>query len=99
MKRWNDIKGKKVTAQRKARLDSEVADELLAMGLRELREAAGKTQAEVAEVADMTQGELSRLERREDHRLSTVRRYVRALGGDVEVVAVVGDKRVKLEGV
>jgi hypothetical protein len=28
--------------------------------------------------------------------VSTLRRVVRALGGDIEVVAVVGDKRVKL---
>jgi hypothetical protein len=44
----------------------------------------------------MTQSELSRLERRPDHLVSTLRRYVKALGGELEVTAVLGAKRVKL---
>jgi len=61
-----------------------------------MRELLGKTQEEVAEVTKMTQWEISRMERRSDHRLSTLRRLVKALGGDLEVVANLGDKRVKL---
>jgi hypothetical protein len=53
------------------------------------------TQVELAEAADMTQGQISSLEHRTDHLISTLRRCVRALGGDIEVVAVVGNKRVK----
>lgn len=99
MKTWRNIKAAKMTPARKARLDREVRDELLAMHLRELREAAGKTQADVAEVAEMTQAELSKVERREDHLVSTLRRYVEALGGELEVVAVIGNKRIALTGV
>ena len=69
------------------------------MNLRALRESVGKTQSELALEANMTQSELSRLEHRKNHLLSTLRRYVRALGGDVEVVAVLGDKRIPLVGV
>jgi hypothetical protein len=47
----------------------------------------------------MAQGELSKIENREDHRLSTLRRYIKALGGDLEVVAVFDDKRIRLHGV
>lgn len=36
------------------------------------------------------------LEQRSDHRVSMVRRVVEGLGGHLEVVAMVGDKRVKL---
>jgi transcriptional regulator with XRE-family HTH domain len=96
MKKWTDIKAKNMTPERRARLDHEVRAELLSMDLRELREMAGKTQAAVAEVAEMTQSELSRLERREDHRLSTLRKFVEALGGELEVIAVFGAKRVAL---
>ena len=69
------------------------------MNLRALRESLGKTQDEIARRAAMTQSQLSRLERRDDHLLSTLRKYVRALGGDLEVVAVLRKKRVSLRDV
>ncbi len=74
-------------------------DELCALTLRQLREEAGVTQVELAELAEITQSALSRIERREDNPIETLRRYVEALGGELEVVAVLGNKRVKLMGV
>jgi DNA-binding XRE family transcriptional regulator len=56
--------------------------------LRVLREGAGLTQAEVAAAAEMDQSEISRIEQRDDLKLSTLRRYARALGAEVEVTAV-----------
>jgi hypothetical protein len=47
----------------------------------------------------MDQSELSKAERRADHRLSTLRRYVEALGGELEVFARFGSKRVRLKEV
>jgi hypothetical protein len=44
----------------------------------------------------MTQSELSRLESRDDHLTSTLRRYVEALGGTLEISAVFGGRRIKL---
>jgi len=38
------------------------------------------------------------LENRDDYRLSTLRRFVQALGGWLEVIAHVGDETVKLRG-
>jgi transcriptional regulator with XRE-family HTH domain len=96
--KWSDIK-RKMAPERRARVDEAVRRELLAMELRELRTEAGKTQAEVAEIAEMTQAELSKFERREDHLISTLRRYVEALGGELEVVAVFDNKRIALKGV
>lgn len=66
------------------------------MDLRAIREMIGKTQSEAADTAEMTQGELSRLERRSDHLLSTIRRYIESLGGEVDVIARFGDKMVRL---
>lgn len=60
------------------------------MTLRTLRESLGKTQGEVAREAAMTQPQLSRVEKRRDHLLSTLRKYVKAMGGEVDVVARVG---------
>ncbi|CAN5754516.1 hypothetical protein BH11MYX3_BH11MYX3_38700 [soil metagenome] len=56
--------------------------------LRALREAAGKTQEEVAKASGMDQSEISRVEQRDELRLSTLRRYARALDAELEIVAV-----------
>lgn len=69
--------------------------------MRTLREAAGKTQAEVAEASRIDQADVSRLESREtfaDCQVSTLQRYVAALGGQLELVAAFGDRRIALAG-
>ena len=58
------------------------------LSLRAMREEAHKTQAEVAAALGTEQGEISRVERREDVRLSTLRRYAEAIGAECEVVFV-----------
>ncbi len=97
--RWADIKHKGKSPERIAAIERLVKDDILELELRELRELSGMTQVEAAEIAEMTQAQLSRIERRDDHLVSTIRRYVEALGGTVEVVAVLGNKRVALTGV
>jgi predicted transcriptional regulator len=93
---WQEIKAKKFTPEQLQQIDDAVAQELLEMDLRSLREAAGLTQEELAQRVAVTQSQLSKLERREDFRLSTLRRYVTALGGQLEIVAVVDGKRIRL---
>jgi len=83
----------------KATTLSQARQNELEMSLRELRASAGKTQVDVAEEAGLTQGSLSQFERSPDHKLSALRRYVTALGGKLEVVAVLGDKRIAIRGV
>jgi DNA-binding XRE family transcriptional regulator len=66
--------------------------------LRVLREVAGKTQAEVAEAAEMDQSEISRVEQRDDLKLSTLRRYARAFDAEIEIAAVLkGGRRIRLD--
>jgi hypothetical protein len=70
--------------------------------LRTIREAAGKTQVDVTAASHMDQGDISRLEGRasfDDCVVSTLKRYVAALGGQLELVATFGDKRIILAGV
>ncbi len=81
--------------QRPETLDQARANER-EVGLRELRALAGATQREVSEAMGMDQGQLSRLERQDDSLGSTLRRYVEALGGKLEITAVLGDKRITL---
>jgi hypothetical protein len=65
--------------------------------LKTLRAALGKTQAEIAQAARMAQGDVSRLEGREDVKVSTLARYASALGGSVEVAVVVDGRRYVLD--
>jgi predicted transcriptional regulator len=99
MHRWKDVQKRKLSREQIDQVRRKVADEVLEMNLRSLRESLGKTQDEIARLADVTQSQLSKIERRDDHLISTLRRYVRALGGDIEVIAVVGEKRIALRGV
>ena len=70
--------------------------------LRTLREAIGKTQVDLAKQSHIDQADVSRLESRsdfEDCQVATLRRYVEALGGSLQLVAQFGDKRIALCGV
>lgn len=99
---WKDIKAKsrhKMTPTEEQDDREWVERELLEMSLREMREMVGKNQVEVAAEVETTQSELSRLERRNDFFLSTLKKYVKALGGELEVIAKFGDKMVRLRGV
>jgi len=71
----------------------------LEVSLRELRRLAGKTQEQVADESGLSQSALSHFEGAPDHKLSALRRYVVALGGELEVAAVIGGKRFPLNGV
>jgi predicted transcriptional regulator len=95
-KKWADIRAQRFTPEEISQIDQEIESELLEMDLRALREAVGLTQGELAQRVEITQSQLSKMERREDHRISTLRRYVEALGGSLEICAVVNGRRIKL---
>ncbi|MGH7283655.1 MAG: helix-turn-helix domain-containing protein [Polyangiaceae bacterium] len=94
--RWNDIKNKNMSRARQRRVAAQAKADLLAMDLAELRKEAGVTQVEMADELEMTQSEISKLEKRDERLVSTIRRYVEGLGGKLEVVAVIGNKRITL---
>ena len=71
-------------AKRKSKITQRAAE--LAT-LRDLRLAASQTQAEMAQALGVRQDTISRLEQRSDMLLSTMRRYVEAMGGQLEIVA------------
>ena len=80
----------------------EMAAELIAeeMTLRELRKARALTQASVARELGISQDAISRLEKRSDPLLSTLRRTVEAMGGSLSLIARFPDRPpVELAGV
>jgi transcriptional regulator with XRE-family HTH domain len=83
---------KKVEA-RAARL---VAEEL---SLRDLRKARARTQVAVAKELGINQESVSRLEKRSDLMLSTLRNYIEAMGGELHLLAEFPDRPpVELQG-
>ena len=55
--------------------------------LKDLRQAVARTQADLAASLGVGQDTVSRIEGRSDMLLSTLRRYVKAMGGELELVA------------
>ena len=88
-------------ARRKRRVEERAA-ELIAeeMTLRELRKARRLTQVSLARELGIGQEGISRLERRSDLLLSTLRRTVEAMGGRLSLVARFPDRPpVELSGI
>jgi transcriptional regulator with XRE-family HTH domain len=65
-----------------------VREELQRMALDELRNAKQLTQADMAELLDVPQSSISRIEQRADMYVSTLRRYIQAMGGILQIQAV-----------
>jgi DNA-binding XRE family transcriptional regulator len=88
----DDIIKKLRPAQRRkveARAAQLIAEE---MTLRELRRARKLTQARIAKTLGITQDSVSRLEKRSDLLLSTLRKTVKAMGGNLSLVAEFPDR-------
>ena len=69
---------------------------LVEMQLQELRKARHVTQVEVAKAMSVEQAAVSKLERREDMYVSTLREYVKALGGELKLVASFPDADIQV---
>jgi DNA-binding XRE family transcriptional regulator len=82
-------------AQIDARARDLIAEE---MSLQQLRKAIGKTQTAIAKKLKVGQHAVSKLETRSDMYLSTLRGFVEAMGGELELVAKFPDRQpVRLE--
>lgn len=66
-----------------------------AVSLKELRKESGLSQAELAEVLNRQQGEISKIERRKDVLVSTLADYVRAVHGDLQIIVRLQDGRIR----
>lgn len=76
----------KLPEQRKIKIQAE-ADKLLKeyKSLQEFRKSLGMTQAELAKEMSISQVTISKLEKRKDMHISTLKKYVEALGGQLEI--------------
>lgn len=91
---WRTIRGQRpldegqVAAYRRL-MDAELQ-------LAEARRRRGVSQALIAEALEVSQPNVSRIEQQDDVYLSTLARYVAALGGHLEVLAVFPEETITL---
>jgi DNA-binding XRE family transcriptional regulator len=79
---------KKMSPERRARIEKETARMIEEMPLQQLRAARELTQQQMATLLEVNQSEISKLEKRADMYLSTLASYVQAMGGKLELRAV-----------
>jgi DNA-binding XRE family transcriptional regulator len=70
---------------------------LTSMPLDALRDARQLTQVQMAHLLKISQGAVSKVERRSDMFVSTLRNYVRAIGGDLQIRAVFPEGHVLID--
>jgi DNA-binding XRE family transcriptional regulator len=86
----------KMSPDAQARSAARAEAMLLEMQLQELRKSRNVTQVELADLMQVEQASISKLERREDMYVSTLREYVRALGGELRLVAAFPDGEIQV---
>jgi len=93
---WNDLKHKG-TPEMRAKVDAEAVAELERVGFAALRKARKQTQVELAENLGLPQASVSDIENRSDLLLSTLAKYIRAMGGELQIQAVFPEATFNLE--
>ena len=86
----------KMSPAAQARSAARAEATLVEMQLQELRKSRNVTQVDLAKVMKVEQAAVSKLERREDMYVSTLRDYVKALGGELKLVASFPDAEIQV---
>ena len=85
-----------MSPERRARNDAAVKAALAEMPLNELRNARGLSQKMLAESLHIQQPAIAKLEKRTDMYISTLRSHIRAMGGELEIIAKFPDGAVRI---
>ena len=96
-KKWADLRAKLYAdPERRARIEEGTRPLREELRLANLRRARAYTQVQLAEAMGRPQSTISRIERETDLYLSTLRSYVEAMGGELELAAVFPDGRIPI---
>ena len=85
-KSFNDLK-EKMSLQRLEKIEDRAQAILISMALQELRQTRHLTQQDLADILNVNQAALSKMENQTDIRISTLRRLLTAMGGNLKIVA------------
>ena len=95
-KKWSELRAT-MSPESRARADQKAEVMLIAIALRDLLRDRGFTQRQLAEQLDLAQGNVSRMLRRTDMHVSTLREIVEAMGGSLEITARFQDREYRLD--
>ena len=84
--KWSELKAT-LPPDSIARIDARVRETMSRLRLSDIREAVGHTQVAIAAKLKLGQASVSKIESAADMYLSTLRRYIEALGGELVVSA------------
>jgi predicted transcriptional regulator len=76
-----------MSQERRDKIDAMTKEMLAEMPMHALRDALQFTQQQLAEELGVKQAAISKMERRPDHLVSTLRRFIEAMGGELELKA------------
>ena len=94
-KKFRDLRAK-MAPERQKRVPERAQALLAELPLQELRQARRMTQEALAQRLGSQQALVSKLERRADMYVSSLRTYIQALGGELEIVARFPDGAVRI---
>src|ERR1035441_3034366 len=94
--KWKDIRGT-FSPEVEAEIARRVREAAGVMTLYQLREAKQLTQVNLAKVLEVNQGAVSRMEKRTDMYVSTLRSYIQAMGGQLQIKAIFPEGEVQIE--
>jgi len=84
------------SSERRERIETKKGALREDMELAELRQALSLTQSTLADALGVQQAEISKIENRTDVFVSTLRRFIQAMGGELEIRAVFPDRSVTI---
>ena len=86
----------KMSPESRAQADEQTRQLMQEMPLQELRQARKMSQEQIARTLHTKQSNVSRIEKRTDMYISTLRSVIKAMGGDLEVVARFPDGDIRI---
>jgi DNA-binding XRE family transcriptional regulator len=95
-RKFNELTAK-MSAKDRAEIKARSAKLLAELPLEQLRSARSLTQTNMAHLLGVNQSAISKIEKRTDMYLSTLRSYVEAMGGSLEIQAIFPDGAVRVD--
>ena len=92
---FNELRAK-MSPERRALNEAEAKRMLRDMPLDELRAARELTQQHLAEILQIKQASVSKMERRTDMYIGTLSKFIEAMGGQLEIRAIFPDGSVRI---
>jgi DNA-binding XRE family transcriptional regulator len=94
--KWSDVR-RTLSPEQEEETRQYVKSVVETVSLNQLREARSLTQASLASILGVNQGSVSKMEKRTDMYVSTLRSFIQAMGGQLQIKAVFPEGEVQID--